>query len=354
MDPKMATDGTVATPNTRTYCILLVAVFLALFWGKSLYELGVQLTCWAGGYGQNAWMAYCNSDRYGVYDVEAIWHRIEPEVEPAIRTAQVLTLTDSHMQNALSLGGASEWFAARGYSFYMLGVPTAESGFGERLLESFHPQPKVLILDASPYFSGEFGKFESPIFQDQKASYDEVVGLKGFQQRHLQFCGRLPWACGHNFSYFRSRLDGHWIFPQQSPSIWIGQHDVPNDQLRFQTGVTPNELLPLYPTYLEAARRLIANLNMPHRCIVVTHVPAADDLRSLAHYIAGSLDLTELEPDVPDLFTFDHAHLTPESSKRWTREFLVQLEPVLQRCAGARTMASATDASPISLLAQTD
>jgi hypothetical protein len=319
--------------TTRTYWIVAVVSFAVLSLAKGLYDRAIETTCWAGGYKQDAWMAYCNSERFGVYDTEAIWNGTEAEAQREIRRAKVLTLSDSHLQNALSLGGASEWFAQRNLPFYMLGVPHNESGFGERLLERLRPHPDVLILDASPYFTGDVGKFERGIFEDPQASRAGVLELKGFQSWHQRFCDELPAACGHNFSYFRSRRDGHWIFPPQTGSIWIGWHDVPNDAQRFPTATLPNaEYVPLYPKYLQFARRMLALTDVPRDCIVITNVPAMYDLSGLARYLGDSLGLTVVTPQVPGLSTFDKSHLTPQSSVRWTRAFLEDLEPVISRC----------------------
>jgi hypothetical protein len=326
--------------SVRVYWIVLLAVFLGLTGVKMLADRGQQMTCWPGGYQKDAWMAYCNSERYGVYDIEAVWHHVEPDVVPAVAAARVLTLSDSHLQNALSLGGASEWFAAHNYPFYMLGLPTEESGFGERLLDNLHPRPDVLILDASPYFTGELGGLETPMFSDLGSSRKQVLELKDYQVQHQAWCTRLPWACGHNFAYFRSRMDGHWIFPELTGSIWIGRNSVPNDNRQYPTGRRPNEALELYPKYLAAAKRLVSKLDIPSHCIVLTHVPSEESLPGLAQYIGDALGLTVIEPQLPDLYTFDLAHLTPQSSVRWTRDFLENMEPLLRQCVARDATAS--------------
>lgn len=318
--------------TSRAYWIVLVAVFAVAVLGKSLFDRGLELTCWAGGYRQDAWLAYCNSTLYGVYDAEAIWDGVEPEAGPAISSAQVLTISDSHLQNALSLGGASEWFAQRKLPFYMAGLPGEESGFGEKLIEKFHPHPAVLILDASPYFTGAMGLFEAPLFTDPKGQLRQILRLKKFQVEHQEVCSELPGACGHNFAYFRSRLDGHWIFPRQTPALWSGWRSVPNDTLRFPVDTQANELLSLYSEYRVAAKRLVALAGIPHSCVVVTQVPTGEDLHTLPGYLAAATGMTVVEPVVSGLYTFDEAHLTPESSRRWTQAFLKALEPVLNQC----------------------
>jgi hypothetical protein len=318
--------------STGRYWGVMAVTFLGLAGVTEVGARAQRSTCWAGGYRQDAWMAYCNSERYGVYDIDAIWHHEEPDVEPALQGASVITLSDSHLQNALSLGGASEWFTDHHYRAYMLGLPTEESGFGERLLDNFHIHPRVVILDASPYFTGGVGSGETALFADPAASRKQVGELHDFQSWHQKLCDGLPWACGHNFSYFRSRTDGHWIFPVQSSDIWIGRASVPNNAERYPVSTRPNEREPLYPKYLASARQLLAKIDLNPRCIVLTHVPSEEDLTGLAEHLGESLGITVIDPDVPDLATFDRSHLTPESSAKWSREFLARLEPVLEKC----------------------
>jgi hypothetical protein len=331
--------------TARTYFNISVIAFFVCCGGVRLWGRAVEASCWAGGYSKNAWLAYCNSENYGVYDVEAIWHRVESEVGPAIASARVLTLSDSDLQDALSLGGASEWFAARNYSLYMLGLPTEESGFAMRLIDRFHPHPDVIIVDASPYFTGRPGMFESHLLADPERSRNEVLALKTFQSDHRKLCARIPWACGHTFAYFRARSDGHWIFPEDRSAIWFGRRSVPNDQARYPVNVLPDEGRPLYPTYLAQARALVAKLGIPPRCIVITHVPSREDMRALPHFIGDALGLSVIDPKVEGLTTFDNTHLGPDSAMRWTQAFLSDLEPVLQRCVG-RTTATAANFPP--------
>jgi len=318
--------------NLRTYVIAVVATFVVL---TGLHALGVQsvrLACWSGGYKRDAWMAYCNSDRYGVYDVDAVWFDTEGEVGAAIKHAQILTLSDSRLQNALSLGGAPAWFAERGYETYLLGLPTEESGFAEKLWDKYQPHPAVVIFDASPYFTGNVGGSELALSQQPEHEHEEAMKLHRFESFHREFCSRFDWFCGHTFSYFRSRHDGHWIFPSQTDPVWFGRGGMPNDQTRLLTDVLPDELVPLYPDYLKAARRLLAKINLPPQCVVLTHVPHEERADGLPRYLAESLGVVLLDPKVPNLYTFDRAHLTPESSLAWTAQFLKQLDPILKKC----------------------
>ncbi len=331
---------TLLPMRASSYLLLVCLGFAALLGLRELNARAIELSCWAGGYSQDAWLAYCNSKRYGVYEVEAIWHRIEPDVAPAIARAQVLTLSDSHLQTALSLGGASDWFRAHAYRLYLLGLPTEESGFGEDLLDNFQPHPAVVIFDASPYFTGAVGPSESNVVSDPQGARAQVLRLKRFQHLHERFCDWLPSACGHNFAYFRSRLDGHLIFPQYSTRFWIGKRGVPTDTRRFPVSGLPDESQALYPTYLAAARRLLGKLDLPRSCMVITSVPAQRDERPLARYLSGELGLTLIDPDLPGLSTYDRTHLTPDSSRRWTQAFLRQLEPVLRSCVGKAAAAA--------------
>ncbi len=314
------------------YTIVAVALFGGLFAAHALGVRSVRLACWSGGYAADGWMAYCNSTQYGVYDVDAIWFQTEDEVATAIQNAQVLTLSDSRLQNALSLGGAPEWFRQRGYDSYLLGLPTEESGFGEKLLEKFKPRAGVVILDASPYFTGKLGFSETGLSEAPEREHQEVLELKDFQTFHQRFCTRFTWFCGHTFAYFRSRRDGHWIFPTQADGMWFGRSGLPNDDRRFPTNVVPDERVPLYSEYLAMARRLVDKIGLPKQCIVLTHVPNDERGDGLANFLASSLGIVLIDPQMPDLYTFDRTHLTPRSSAAWTSAFLQALEPTLKNC----------------------
>jgi hypothetical protein len=318
--------------SLRNYTLLLLLVALGLSAATEVGSRVRELSCWPAGYAQNAWMAYCNSERYGVFDPDAIWFNVEPKTTAAIRDARVLTLSNSRLQNALSLGGGPAWFTAHGYPAYFLGVPGADSGFGERLIDRFKLHPDVIIFDTSPYFTGALGSFEDHLASAPDEARAEVASLEHFQHFHRRYCTLLPWACGHNFAYFRSATDGHWIFPAASPSIWIGRDGMPNNATRFPVDSLADETKSLYPTYLANARRLAAKLAMPSRCIVITHVPSDEPGGALAKYIAEGLDASLVSPQVAGLATFDHAHLTPDSAQRWTADFLHDLAPVLQSC----------------------
>lgn len=314
------------------YVLVALAAFLALSAINQVWWRTVRLACWSGGYAENAWMAYCNSNRYGVYDMDAIWYGTEQEVPAAVQQAQVLSLSDSRLQNALSVGGASDWFARRHIKAYFLGLPTEESGFGEQLWDKFSPHPKVVIFDASPYFTGRPGPDAYSLISDARNRKPQAEDLKEFQNFHQRWCQKLAWLCGENFAYFRSREDGHWIFPDPDANPFIGKDSVPNDRRLLPTLVRPNETLSLYPEYLKAAQVLVAKTGLPPHCIVITHVPSEESLESLAPYLAKGLGVTLINPEIPELHTFDRAHLTVQSSKHWTEAFLRQLEPVLQSC----------------------
>ncbi|MEJ1964027.1 MAG: hypothetical protein WDO56_21795 [Gammaproteobacteria bacterium] len=203
----------------------------------------------------------------------------------------------------------------------MLGLPTAESGFADELLKRYRPHPAVVIFDASPYFTGSMGIFEEGIFRDQEKSRQSVLKLRDFQTTHEKLCSRLTWACGHNFSYFRSRLDGHWIFPRKRQWHLARQ---------AQCSQRPRAL-PHVPRCLKSAVALSQvsrggsgagrQARYPEALRRDYGVPAETDLSALPPYLADALGITLISPVVPNLVTFDQAHLTPESSQRWDEGF---------------------------------
>jgi hypothetical protein len=337
-----------ARGNSATYMrylATLVICFAALLAAGQGYTQAKRLSCWAGGYARDGWMASCNSELYGVFDVDAVWFNLEPEIAPAAAHAQVLALGESHLQNALSLADAGDWFADHGVSFYSLLLPTAQSGFGEMLIDKLHVKPAVLLLDADPYFTGKVGPYESILLADQKKALRQDMSLLAFQDFHEAFCAHLPMFCGLNFSYFRSRRTGEWIYPPpdvRAHMLW-GAYAAPNDVNRFPVGIVPDDTS-LYPGYLAAARRLVGKLQIPPACVVITNVPSEEQGPGVARYLAQQLGWTLIDPPRDRLATFDRSHLTPTSARRWTADYLAALEPTLRRCIPASKPAAA-DAS---------
>jgi hypothetical protein len=83
-----------------------------------------------------------------------------------------------------------------------------------------------------------------------------------------------------------------------------------------------------------------AELGVDPTCIVFTNVPNDRfDGSSLARYLAQSLGAQAVLPKVPNLETYDALHLRQESAERWSAAFLVDYEPILERCVGAAIVA---------------
>ncbi len=293
--------------------------------GFEAHQQFQRLQCWGGGYEQNSWMAYCELKQFGDYEHAAVYFGLEPEVAPKIEQAEVITLSGSRLQEALSISGTADWFLAHQFSLYMLGFGFDEqSGFAEMLFSKYHARPKVLIINVDPYLTGELSGPAQLIRSSPQIEKGTALSLKRFEDLHRSLCAKFSWLCTNTPSSYRSRVDGHWTFsppPGQPPS----------DKGRPVLKAPPTPPAQ-FTIYAENARRLLNLVVVDRRCVVYTIVPSTDQSGDVAAHLAQILGGRSVQPDVSDLYTRDGSHLTPESAARWSTAFTSALQPVLDVC----------------------
>jgi len=320
----------------KSYVVFLLVVTGLLAGVYEGYQQWQRLSCWGGGYVQDAWMSYCESKRFGSYEHAAVFFGLEPEIREKMAEAQILTLSGSRLQEALSIAGASDWFKERGLRLYMLGFGYDEqSGFAEMLLSKYQTHPDVLVINADPYLTGQLSDVAKLIKSNPHTEVTAALELRRFEEWHRWICARIDWICRGTNASFRARSDGHWIF---SP-------DKDRDKPRSM-------VLPAAPTesarlakYLENAKRLLRLVNVDRRCVIFTTVPSTDQSGDVAAFLAERLGARSVLPEVHDLHTRDGSHLTPESAGRWTRSFLTVAEPIFNECISPREPRSVSTTS---------
>jgi hypothetical protein len=98
-------------------------------------------------------LAYCRSLGFVDYEHGALYYGLEPKVRDSIRTAQVLFLGSSRLQAAFAANALRKYFKARGIRYFVMGFGYGEaSAFGQPVMERSHASPKVIVINADPFF----------------------------------------------------------------------------------------------------------------------------------------------------------------------------------------------------------
>jgi hypothetical protein len=286
------------------------------------------IDCKSSKYREGDFLAYCQSKQYGDYEHGALYYGLEPGIGDSIRGAKVIFLGSSMTQAAFSTKAVRAYFDKHDLRFFLMGFGYGEaSPFALALLKRWKVTPKVLVINANPFFASELAVSEPGLetFEGKPAFLWRLTLKMMFQRVHRILCSAAPFLCRESEpSIFRSARDGQWN--------WIGpyvaERTIPID---------PATQKPLAPERIEVSRqwgeKFLDEVGLNRRCVVLTGVPTPlADTRVIAEALARSLKTSSIFPPVDGLASVDGGHLNLASAERWSGQFVEALTPILQDC----------------------
>jgi hypothetical protein len=313
----------------KAYVAVFVAIAFASSVATSLMMMMFQNFNCRTPHDPDDFLAYCRSLGFVDYEHGALYYGLEPKVRDSIRTAQVLFLGSSRVQAAFAANALRKYFKARGIRYFVMGFGYGEaSAFGQPVMERSHASPKVIVINADPFFV-------VPEMVSEPAK-DAIKGGAGylwrlmskmaFQRIHRIICHAVPVCPESEPSIFRSAVDGQWN--------WVGpymeERDVPISQ-EFKERLPENQI--------EQAKILgeafLNRIGLDRRCIVLTGTPNTGlNSTEIAQVLATALHTRFVAPRIEGLSTLDGGHLNSRSAELWSAAFVEALTPILNECLG--------------------
>jgi hypothetical protein len=297
-----------------------LAILCAAFVGACFYNLRTNgIYACPAAYPDGGYLGYCNSTGYGDYDHGAFWFGLEPAASRAAAEAQVLFLGSSRMEFALSTAATDAWFAANSARYYLLGFThSGNRVFTEPLLARLSPSARIYVIDSEDFFTRRESPPVARIFHGTDVD-SQYRRKKLWQYAHRIVCGPLAFVCGDTVAYYRIRATGAWRF--------IGNVGSP-------TGVSDaaDEERDGWQEAIDLAHSFVSKLPAERGCILLTIAPSHETHRARAAAIAESLGIAFVAPSIPDLKTFDGAHLDRQSAERWAAAFFDAAGPQIAGC----------------------
>lgn len=314
------------TRGFRFYVLVLAAVGILGGCGGAVIRLNT-FGCYANRSGDDNFIADCATRRYGDFEHGVYALGLRPGAMSSLKRASVLFLGNSRLQAAFSSEEVSSHFERRSQLYYLLGFGHAEeSGFAEYLIRRHSLRPRVVIVNADPFFTGNLSPVAAELVFSPGAS-ERSYRLKSiWQSAHRIVCGYLGTGtrtvCNRNPTVFRRDRDGGWVlagFDMSRQIDTVSPSGKPADEERLAV-------------YLDNAAKLVSALVVPRSCVILTEIPSSEHPVGLAKRIAEVLGAQAVIPVVEGMKTFDRSHLTPESAKRWSQEFLKAAGPLIDEC----------------------
>ena len=302
-----------------------------------LRTLGLFAGCSAAGTSQDLFVAYCNNDAgFSYFEHGAYYFALPTAVSDRIRAANVVFLGSSRMQHVFSSLATKQFFRERNVAHYLLGFSYGEQdAFEGELLDRLTVKPKVLVVNADPFFSGAISPVATWVMQHGRAR--EEMYVKAFAQwLDRAFCsegGYLSSAadCSEHprgvkssgAVIFRSRHDGSWDLSRWCQSC--RERVLPFEE----ADVDSITLLRLR----QRAEAFVRRSGVPAACVILTVVPSPE-FKGSASALAAAIGARVVQPrlDAADITTLDGSHLSPVSAEKWSAEFLREAWPYMAQC----------------------
>lgn len=324
----------------RPYVAFGTLFVLSAALGASSFMLGsmtiANLSVRYAGYRPDTFLAYAHNASYGDYEHSAIYFGIVPKIHKNIRNAQVIFLGSSHPQLAFSTEATRSFFESRGISTFNLAFGYTEQNiFAEKLLAHVQAAPRVIIINADPFFSGYVSEPAKATLTGGLKTISTAILKSSFQKIHRWICPSLPRVCGNTeISYFRSARDGQVSLPRDADKTWAPIHG--GAAVQYQTIDGEKWTMPELSPFLAEGERFLQSQSIARQCVVLTWVPDSTpspfDNMDTAAAIASRLGTRFIMPQLDGLVTYDGSHLDSPSAERWSAAFLDQLAPILSEC----------------------
>ena len=277
-----------------------------------------------------AYLAYCDNPAFGSYEQEAYWFGLEIEAIRSMQQADVLFLGNSRLQFAFSTQPVDSFFGKRGARYHVLGFGYGESSrFPRALLRRYRPAPKLVIINADPFFQDVPSPVAAEIERYPYRALLDGVDKLVFDRLRPVLCA-IPSLCSATTpSTYRDRRSGQWIWRGVlAPETMVSG---PITAIK-PIGWSEQSL----PAWQADAESFLEALGVPRACVLLTGVPTpATDAEGMAAALGKRLGLTVVNPAVDHLTALDDSHLSAESADRWSAAFLTAASAAIDRCISA-------------------
>jgi hypothetical protein len=258
------------------------------------------------------------------YEHGAYFLGLEKPAIAALKNSEVLFLGSSRVQIAFSTNSTRNYFSEKNISYYLLGFGYVEQMlFSQSLLKKYDINPKVLVINADPFFQ----KYASPpavsLLNDDWSAIKQYYFKKLAQYWIPDLCKLLPCKPQGQLIY-RNSTNGEWVW-------WDTWRDPVAGHLKkiIPETVSSEQRQEL----INNMKEFMLGVKVPPECIILTFTPNDRfDLSNTNIELAKLFGFHAVMPSIPDIVIMDEDHFNLPTAERWSAAALEMLDPIIKNC----------------------
>ncbi len=273
---------------------------------------------------ENAFVFYCNSTEFTDYEHGAMYYGYEARAIENMKAADLLIMGSSRVMFAFAPREGSEILSKHGIKHFLLGFGFQQtSEFPLALIKRYRLHPKVVIINADPFFIHEPRGPARGILDGSFMSWLEYSAKRDGLAMAPVLCKFVSVACKRQVpTLYREYETGRWnlLPPDQHKPFTLNTDPVSEANVEA-TAKVAEEFLTALPT--------------PRECIILTGIPSPEYNPEFATLLAKRLGVKSVNAVVDNMETSDGAHMQETTAIAWQRQFLLKALPTIKKCIEA-------------------
>lgn len=267
---------------------------------------------------------------FGDYEHGAYFLDLEKSAIASLKMADVLFLGSSRTQITFSTDSVRNYFSKNNFSYYLLGFGYFEEMlFPQSLIAKYGLNPKILIINADPFFIKYASPAASTLLMGDWFSIKKSYFQKIAQNLIPGLCESLPCKPAAQIIY-RNSKNGEWNWwnTWRDPIAGHPLKSPPEKISQTQKVEIINNI-----------KEFISQIKTPPECIILTFTPNDRlDLTATNIELAKLFGFQSVVPLISDVMMMDEDHFNLPTAERWSAAALEKMDPIFRRCISANRL----------------
>jgi hypothetical protein len=282
--------------------------------------------------GPNLTLVSCGDVSSQFYYSGSLYLDIDKELVESLRRADVVIVGNSRTQRTFASRAIEQYFTGKNLRYFVLASEGSGFRFTQLILEKIGARPPILLVNNESFYVDVLDDTNRDV-----VLYPEkfATALSAFYySKKLQ-----EWICASSLpllkGFYCRGTAGGWRGVENG-SIFFPAGYYPDPPGRILVEVPSETRMNYFAFYVKNARNFLASPSVKDGCLINYVIPSNNSSVDLARQMAEEMGAAFVFPSPDNYYTADGSHLVPESSERWSTEFVRLADAYVDECIARR------------------